>query len=334
MSDASSGTGRLRFSVVVCTYERADHLARLLASLESQSLRDFETLVVDGSREGEGVRAAVMDARARWESSPRAAPELRLVRSAAGLTRQRNIGLRSVRGEVVCFLDDDVSLPPTFLADAWHQLSRPDMADVGGLAGYDVLNYPKPVTLRWKLRRWLGAVPSLRPGDADHLGRAVPLSIAPPDCGSITVGWLSGYCMIYRRGALAGLSFDEGLPTYGGEDRDFSMLVGARSRLVLCADLKLSHHYAPASRTVGAARVRETVFGMGRSFAKRARGPVDYLTLARWLAAETVIAVLAWLRHPSRDRAQALAALPTGLVAGLRSVSMAPAPARTVRAAE
>lgn len=334
MSAASLGTEHRRFSVVVCTYERADHLARLLTSLESQSLRDFETVVVDGSREDEAVHEVVSEARARWTRSPNGAPELRLVRSAAGLTRQRNVGLRSVQGDIVCFLDDDVSLPPTFLADAWRLLSRPDMADVGGLAGYDVLNYPRPVTLRWKLRRWLGAVPSLRPGDADHLGRAVPLSLAPPDCGSITVGWLSGYCMIYRRAALAGLSFDEVLPTYGGEDRDFSMMVGARWRLVLCADLKLSHHYAPSSRTVGAARVRETVFGMGRSFAKRVRGPADYITLARWLAVETVIGLLTWLRHPSRDRAQALAAVPTGLVAGLRSLSTAPTPARPVRAAE
>jgi hypothetical protein len=140
--------------------------------------------------------------------------------------------------------------------------------------------------------------------------------------------------MLYRREALAGLSFDEGLPTYGGEDRDFSMLVGARSRLVLCADLKLSHHYAPTSRTVGSARVREMVFGMGRSFAKRARGPSDYITVARWFVVETVIGILTWLRHPSRDRAQALAALPTGLVAGLQSLSMAPPPDRSVRAAE
>ena len=104
MSAAALGAERCRFSVVVCTYERADHLARLLASLESQSLRDFETIIVDGSREGQAVRDVVSEARARWERSPKGASELRLVRSAAGLTKQRNVGLRNVRGEVVCFL--------------------------------------------------------------------------------------------------------------------------------------------------------------------------------------------------------------------------------------
>src|SRR5262247_1383488 len=98
MSDASSATERRRFSVVAGSYEKTDHLARLLTSLESQSVRDFETIVVDGSREGLAVREVVNDARARWGGSPGGAPELRLVRSAAGLTRQRNVGLRSVQG--------------------------------------------------------------------------------------------------------------------------------------------------------------------------------------------------------------------------------------------
>ncbi|MFL5912707.1 MAG: glycosyltransferase family 2 protein [Gaiellaceae bacterium] len=90
-------------SVVVATRDRPVRLAALLSSLSSQTLRDFEVVVVDdGSIKGmpplpEGVRL------------------IRLERSA-GPSAARNAGWRVARSPLVAFTDDDCVALPGWLA--------------------------------------------------------------------------------------------------------------------------------------------------------------------------------------------------------------------------
>lgn len=302
----------IRFSIIVCTYGRARSLEDLFASLAAQTCRDFEVLVVDGNQDSSPVQAIVA-------MSQNSVPDLRHIPSPKGLTRQRNVGIDHSRGEVLCFLDDDVTMEPDFLSRIAGMLENSSMQDVGGLTGYDVLNYPSPVTLRWKLRWLLGAIPSLNPGDADGLGRAVPVSFMTPYSGCRAVKWLSGFCMIYRRTAIGSLRFDEKLPTYGGEDRDFSTVIGARWRLILCGDLHLQHHCVKEGRDSDVDRVFETGFGTGRRFAKHARTPWDYVIVARSFLGDLVVDVLAFLAHPSRYSFLTTFARVSGFFHGLTS---------------
>jgi len=89
-----------RFSVVIPTFDRAEKLRRALASVERQTFRDFEVLVCDdGSRDhtGEVVESFLgrMDVSCLREGN------------WGGPARPRNRGIRSARGEWVCFLDSD-----------------------------------------------------------------------------------------------------------------------------------------------------------------------------------------------------------------------------------
>ena len=161
------------------------------------------------------------------------------------------------------------------------------MQDVGGVTPYDTLHYPFALSLRWRMRAALGVMPSLNPGEVDRLGRAVPISFLKPFTGNKQIGWLPGFGMIYRRTAVEGLRFDELLPTYGGEDRDYSMRVGERSRLLICGDLHLQHHYATEGRNDGLIRLRECSFGAGRRFAKYGHGFRDYLVESLKLSSAT-----------------------------------------------
>src|SRR5271165_443792 len=201
-------------SVVICTYGRATALFDLLASLQSQTYRPLEILIVDGNEEPSPARETVE----RFLNAAGTQVEVRVIKSKKGLTRQRNVGLQVAKGELICFLDDDVTFSNGFFSKVAHIFGRSDMQDVGGITAYDLLNYPMRMSARWYLRWLLGVMPGRDPGRVDHLGRAVPISFLKPWSGHKDVGWLPGFCMIYRRAVLEGLLFDEYLSTYGGED--------------------------------------------------------------------------------------------------------------------
>ncbi|WP_236950167.1 glycosyltransferase family 2 protein [Mycobacterium sp. MS1601] len=94
-------------SVVLCTRDRPEHLARALASLQALDYADFEVVVVDNAPATdatEQVVAATADPRIR-----------RVLESTPGLSNARNTGLRTATHEIVAFTDDDVVVDPHWL---------------------------------------------------------------------------------------------------------------------------------------------------------------------------------------------------------------------------
>jgi glycosyltransferase involved in cell wall biosynthesis len=303
-------------SVIICTYGRPTTLSALLDCLLRQSYREIEILVVDGNESQVPSRAAV----GTLVSELRDRGPIRIINSRRGLTRQRNAGMRESRGDLVVFLDDDVTFDERFIAQTVELFKRPDMTKVGGITGYDELTYGGPLAPRWRIRRFFGAIPSLQPGEIDRLGRAVPVNFVKPFSGFMQVGWLAGFCMIYRRAAVDGLEFDECLPTYGGEDRDFSVQVGRHWTLLLCGDLRLKHHGSPENRDSEVYRMLQNSFGAGRRFGKAARGFSDYCVILRTLLGDLIVDLLSLLSHPSRNRFLIPFARISGLIHGIRSV--------------
>jgi GT2 family glycosyltransferase len=100
-------------SLIVATVDRVAELQRLLCSLEQQSARDFEVIVVDQNSD---QRLAPVLARH---------PSLAVqhLHSARGLSRARNVGLRAARGGLIAFPDDDCWYPKDLLASvaAWFE---------------------------------------------------------------------------------------------------------------------------------------------------------------------------------------------------------------------
>ena len=94
------------FSVVICTYNRADRVGRAITSVLRQTLEDFELIVVDdGSVDGTGgVVGAIDDPRLRY-----------VYRDNGGLSAARNTGVASASGRYVTFLDDDDEVLPRWL---------------------------------------------------------------------------------------------------------------------------------------------------------------------------------------------------------------------------
>ena len=92
-------------SLIVATLGRTVELERLLESLQRQSFRDFEVIVVD------------QNADERLAPVVRSYPELRIthIHSDPGVSRARNLGILASRGNIVSTPDDDCWYPDDLL---------------------------------------------------------------------------------------------------------------------------------------------------------------------------------------------------------------------------
>lgn len=90
----------MRISVIVPIYNTEQYLSRCIDSILSQSVADFELLLIDdGSTDGSG---AVCDAYAEKDKRVRV-----FHKENGGVSSARNLGLREAKGSWVTFIDSD-----------------------------------------------------------------------------------------------------------------------------------------------------------------------------------------------------------------------------------
>ena len=101
-------------SLVVATLNRVKELERLLSSLERQSYKDFEVILVDQNPDDRLLPAL----------QEHQAVRIRHLRSERGLSRARNIGLRAAKGDIIALPDDDCWYPDQLLETVteWFQV--------------------------------------------------------------------------------------------------------------------------------------------------------------------------------------------------------------------
>lgn len=118
MSDPHSPAAPPRISVVIAAYNAAPTLGETLRSLEAQSLRPMEIVVVDdGSTDG------------TWELLEGLGSPVRAFRQAnSGIGAARNRGMREARGDFIALLDADDVCDPARLQLQFEYLSaHPDI---------------------------------------------------------------------------------------------------------------------------------------------------------------------------------------------------------------
>ncbi len=110
-------------SVVVCTRDRAEPLARCLRSLRNLSHAPHEILIVDNAPRTDAVRRLVRQMPGvRYAAEPR-----------PGLSAARNTGIRRTTGEIIAFTDDDVVVHPDWTRRLLRGFDAPGVWAVTGL---------------------------------------------------------------------------------------------------------------------------------------------------------------------------------------------------------
>ena len=124
----------MMLSLIVCTYQRAEALNRLLASVVIQTTYPDEILIIDGSKDLETQQSIS-------SQTIRNLKYFKVEEKDRGLTRQRNFGTEKLnsKSEIVCFLDDDVVLEPDYFKAVLKAFdSDPDIVGVGGVATHPI----------------------------------------------------------------------------------------------------------------------------------------------------------------------------------------------------
>jgi glycosyltransferase involved in cell wall biosynthesis len=119
----------MNITVILCTYNRQQSLARALNSIGISTLpaaTEWEVLVVDNNS-NDATRAVVADFCRRYSGRFRYLFEPRQGKSYA-----LNAGIREAHGDILVFVDDDVIAEPTWLRDLTTPFQEPKCSGAGG----------------------------------------------------------------------------------------------------------------------------------------------------------------------------------------------------------
>ncbi len=189
-------------SVVVCTRDRTDNLARCLTALRALEYPDYQILVVDNAPATNATRALVASLPGvDYTCEPR-----------PGLDWARNHGLAQAAHDIVAFTDDDTMADRHWLRGIAGAFADPDVGLVTGLVA--------PMKLDTPARTYFEDV-------YGGMGKGFDAFLRTNDRRATDLLWASEYGvganMAFRRAVLARTGpFDPGLdvgtPTRGGGD--------------------------------------------------------------------------------------------------------------------
>ena len=113
----------MRYSIIIPVYNRKDEIKELLESLVTQSLKDFEVLVVE-----DGSKDRCEDVVKMFENT---LDIHYYYKENSGPGQSRNYGAERAKGDYFIVLDSDVSLPDFYLQEIENELQKQD-ADAFG----------------------------------------------------------------------------------------------------------------------------------------------------------------------------------------------------------
>jgi GT2 family glycosyltransferase len=218
-------------TVVICVYtdKRWGDIVEAVESVAAQDVPATETIVLVDHNDA-------LLSRAEQAFGPRGVRVLPNAH-AQGLSGGRNTAIAAATGDVVVFLDDDVSLPK----DLFAKLARIYAAeDVVGATGWVIephaqrLGGPRSI-----LRRLVLPGSRRQPGRFTRYGYPHYVVVADGPCD---VEFMPGCFMSARRRAAAEVRFDEHLGAYAlAEDEDFSYRLSRLGRVVYLPDVVVVH---------------------------------------------------------------------------------------------
>jgi len=273
----------MKATVILCTYNRCESLRIALETLAGQIVPEdcpWEVLVVDNNS-ADRTRAVAEEFCSRYPERFRYIFEPRQGKSFA-----LNSGIEAAAGEILAFVDDDVTVEPEWLVNIVAAFDDRRYDGVGGRI-VPVWTCARPRWLRMDGPYTLhGVLVAFEFGDERR---------------ELTVGPF-GANMAFRREVfqkLGGFRVDLG-PTVGseirGEDSEFCKRVMSAGSRIVYEPKAIVNHPVPASRATK--RYFETwFFDHGRAVVRECglpREPKCWFGVPRYMLRKLVIGVLRW----------------------------------------
>lgn len=203
----------IRATIQLCTYNRAELLARVLEACFDQTIGGdaYEVVLVDDGSSDE-TPSVIETARGRATCGFTV-----VVQRNAGLAGARNAGIARAAGERIIFIDDDVLPIPTFVAEHLRAAERHPQAIVrGGAIEVESMDeLPPPV---WSIRNYSG-----------------------------NYFWTTNVSVPLERIRAIG-GFDESFSEYGWEDIDVGLRLRAAGVRAIFHPAALVYHVKPPPR--------------------------------------------------------------------------------------
>lgn len=237
-------------TAVIPTKNRPLELEAAVRSVCAQTRLPDELIVVDQSAEAESrvrvervLRAAgTLPVKLQYVHDPR----------IAGLVAAKKTAVARAKGDLICFLEDDVVLEPEYLASIERGFAQePQMMGCCGV----VTNLPPLPRLYTKLFHFFHRGIFRDPRVGVH---GAPRDAGPPLLKS---NYLSGGLSAYRREVFEAIPFDVDNDFFMLEDVDFSTRAAQRfgERFYINADARLEHRMSQVNRAALAPRQRRKV---------------------------------------------------------------------------
>ena len=251
----------MTFSLIICTYMRPDALLNLLKSIQNQVLYPNEILIIDGSTNAETERLLLFNYFKNLKY-------YKVNEKLRGLTKQRNYGISKVSegSDVVCFLDDDITLDSSYFKNLISTYkSYPKALGVGGYIineviwerfngasnsnYYDFDGWRRPEPLRFKIREIFGLNPDALPGVLPTFSHMRAIGFLPPSGKVYPVELFMGGVASYKMSVFKTLSFSTYFEGYGlYEDADFCLRLSKVGQLYVNTAAVCEHHHEPQGR--------------------------------------------------------------------------------------
>lgn len=128
----------MRFSVIIPLYNKAPYIAKAIQSVLSQTIADYELIVVDDGSSDNSAEIASKAIEGR--------DNCQLIRQEnAGVSMARNNGVAASHGDYLCFLDADDWWDPHFLEEMAELIAEFPNAGIYG-TNYTIVNETKHKT--------------------------------------------------------------------------------------------------------------------------------------------------------------------------------------------
>ena len=251
------------FTLIICTYKRSQPLLKLLLSVKHQTLYPNEILIVDGSPDDFTKEMLT-------QNSFQNLKYFKVDEKDRGLTKQRNYGIARVEeaSELVCFLDDDTVLEPTYFEEIIKTYKLfPEALGVGGYITNET-NWTKTTSdyqakvneffydgwkrkdgSRFVWRKKLGLDSNRPPGCLPEFSHGRSIGFLPPSGKIYEVEQLMGGVSSFRKSVFKEFQFSTYFEGYGlYEDADFTLRLSKVGKLYINTNAQLGHYHDASGR--------------------------------------------------------------------------------------